>query len=113
MPEYLEGIDKDVRFGKPRPRDFYDIYTILESDKIPELDLKSEENTEHLIKCFEAKRVPLSLIKEIENTREFHQQDEAKLKDAVLNKVEYKGFDFYFDYVLQAIENKILVPELI
>lgn len=113
MPIYLENIEKEFGFGKPRPRDFYDIYTILESDQIPELNLKSEENSQHLIKCFEAKRVPLNLITEIVNTREFHRQDEAKLKDSVLNKAEYKGFDFYFDYVLQVLENKVLVPELI
>lgn len=111
MPTYLEGIEKEVGFGKPRPRDFYDIYTILESDKIPQLDLKSEENIEHFKNCFDAKRVSLSLIKEIKNTREFHKQDEAKLKDAVLNKAEYKGFDFYFEYVLEVLDTKILVPE--
>jgi predicted nucleotidyltransferase component of viral defense system len=110
MPTYLEGIGKSHDFGRPRPRDFYDIYTILESDKIPDLDLKSEENIGHMKKCFDAKRVPLNLVEEIKNTREFHKQEEAKLKDSILNKKEYKGFDFYFDYVLQLIDDKVLMP---
>ncbi|MEH7452296.1 nucleotidyl transferase AbiEii/AbiGii toxin family protein [Gottfriedia acidiceleris] len=110
MPTYLESIDKPTEFGRPRPRDFYDIYTILESDLIPDIDLQSEENLEHMKKCFAAKRVPLSLIHEIKNTREFHKLEETKLKDSILNKREYQGFDFYFDYVIQLIEDKILIP---
>ncbi|MEC1524451.1 nucleotidyl transferase AbiEii/AbiGii toxin family protein [Neobacillus niacini] len=113
MPTYLESIGKSHDFGRPRPRDFYDIYTILESDKIPDLNLKSEENIEHMKKCFEAKRVPLELLAEIINTRDFHKQEEAKLKDSILNKAEYKGFDYYFDYVQQVIGNTALKPEVI
>lgn len=111
MPSYLISIGKETNFGRPRPRDFYDIYTILESDKLPDLDLQSEENILHLKKCFEAKRVPLSLIHNIKDTREFHKQDEAKLKDSVLNKAEFRGFDFYFDYVLEILGSKVLMPE--
>jgi predicted nucleotidyltransferase component of viral defense system len=113
MPTYLESIGKTHDFGRPRPRDFYDIYTILESDLIPEIDLQSEENIDHMKKCFEAKRVPLNLIGEIKNTREFHRQEEPKLKDSILNKAEYRGFDYYFDYVLQLIDDKALIPEAI
>lgn len=111
MPEYLESINKDPAFGRPRPRDFYDIHTILTSEKIPELDLKSKESLNHFQKCFEAKRVPLELIEKIKNTREFHKQEEIKLRDSILNKADYQGFDYYFDFVLEALNNEILVPE--
>lgn len=111
MPVYLESIGKEARYGRPRPRDFYDIFTILESDKIPELDLSSEENRQHLLKCFEAKKVPINLISEIKESYDFHAQGESKLFDAVLNKKEYKEFKFYFNYVLNVIDKRILITE--
>ncbi|MGE7880303.1 nucleotidyl transferase AbiEii/AbiGii toxin family protein [Peribacillus muralis] len=113
MSSYLEDIEKPVQFGRPRPRDFYDIHTILESDKIPTIDFTSEENIQHIKKCFQAKRVPLDLINEIKHTREFHKQDEIKLRDSILNKKEFKGFDFYFDYVVEKLETNLLIPSLI
>lgn len=113
MPEYLKSIGKDPEFGRPRPRDFYDIHTILESDKIPELNLGSKENQQHLLKCFEVKKVPNILIAAIKNTYQFHAQEESKLRDSILNKEEYAGFEYYFNYVVEVINTKILVPEKI
>ncbi|KYG29586.1 nucleotidyl transferase AbiEii/AbiGii toxin family protein [Alkalihalobacillus trypoxylicola] len=111
MPSYLISIKKDAKFGRPRPRDFYDIHTILTSNQIPNLDFKSAESLEHFEKCFEAKKVPLYLIGEIKNTREFHKQDEAKLRDSILNKEGFKGFDFYFEFVLKALGEEISLPQ--
>lgn len=100
MEEYLVNIGKDASFGKPRPRDFYDIYTILESSKV-DINLNHPETIRHLKECFKAKRVPIKLIAQISETREFHKLDETRLRDSVLD--EFKGFDYYFNYVIELL----------
>ncbi len=48
------------------------------------------------------------MISKISETRNFHKQDENKLRDSILNKREFKGFDFYFDYVVSVLtENNL------
>ncbi|MFB5761415.1 nucleotidyl transferase AbiEii/AbiGii toxin family protein [Paenibacillus medicaginis] len=108
MDDYLIRIGKDTEFGKPRPRDFYDIYTILESASV-EVNFKDPETLGHLRACFHAKRVPVSLLTKVWETRKFHQQDEPRLRDSILNRDEYRGFNFYFDYVLNLLEQNDLL----
>lgn len=108
MEDYLIGIGKDPGFGKPRPRDFYDIYTILKSPKVS-VDLKDNATQLHLRKCFNAKRVPVQLITKIWETRAFHKQDEPKLRESIQIKDNFQGFDFYFDYVLGLLEQSDLL----
>lgn len=114
MPSYLETIGKVHEFGGPRPRDFYDIHTILENDTIKQqnIDFKSHESFEHLKACFEAKKVPLTLLNEIKNTKDFHIQAEAKLKESIIDKRNYQGFDFYFNYIINFIDENILIPSI-
>lgn len=107
MGDYLVTIGKDAEFGKPRPRDFYDIYTVLESPLV-DINFGHPEIIRHLRECFKAKRVPLSLISKISETKEFHKQDENRLRESILNKKEFKGFDFYFDYVVGIIQQSDL-----
>ncbi|MEX1030135.1 MAG: nucleotidyl transferase AbiEii/AbiGii toxin family protein [Paenibacillaceae bacterium] len=109
MGEYLEYIGKDEQFGRPRPRDFYDIYTILEHPDVTEINFEDLETLRHLKECFKAKKVPLDLISKIKDTYEFHNQDEYKLRDSVMNKRQFKGFDFYFSYVINLLTEKKLI----
>ena len=80
-----------------RARDFFDIYTVFEHWKI---DLATQENLALLRNIFEAKKVPLSLIQKIADTREFHRSDFSSVRDTIKANVLLKDFDFYFDYVV-------------
>lgn len=110
MEEYQLGLGKSVISNKPRPRDFYDIYSIMKyfKDNNEPIDLKDIKNINHLKESFAAKRVPIQLIANIKETREFHRQEENKLRDSVTNLGDYHGFDFYFDYVCLLISNNNL-----
>jgi len=48
---------------------------------------------------FEIKRVPLSLLSLIRNTREFHRPDWYSVDAG-----QIQSFDYYFDFVLAQIE---------
>jgi len=94
MPEYAKR-------GHPvaRARDFYDIYTILESTHAA---LNSAENLRLISEIFRAKDVDVKLIKNICDFREFHRPDWPSVQLSVTG--ELKDFDFYFDFVLQEVE---------
>ncbi|WP_338553955.1 nucleotidyl transferase AbiEii/AbiGii toxin family protein [Paenibacillus sp. KS-LC4] len=101
MAEYNVSIGKEANFGKARPRDFFDIYTVLESSLV-HIDFNHPDTIRHLKACFQAKNVPIELIAKIPDTLEFHKQDEIKLRDSVVGS-EFKGFDFYFNYVVDLL----------
>lgn len=92
MPEYQSAIGRRAR---PRGRDFYDIYATITDRAI---DVTLPENLELCRAIFETKHVPLKLIAEIEQTREFHRSDWDAVKQAV--SAEIFDFDFYFDFVV-------------
>lgn len=91
MPAYPKVLNK-----RARARDFYDIW-VIESDNI---DLAQYPNT--LTNVFEAKDVPLALLLDVEEQREFHRADWQSVVDTVIGTIE--SFDFYFDTVLKLIE---------
>jgi hypothetical protein len=99
MQEYKDIIDT-IR-PAPRARDFFDIYMLL--DKFP-FDVTDDKNIELLKIVFETKKVPLKLIQNIREYREFHRLDFPSLKATVRPGFPLKEFDFYFDYVLQTFE---------
>ena len=98
MAQYREIVPTT---STPRSRDFFDIYYLLEGSHI---DLDSPENKSLLKKVFEAKKVPLKLLKNIRNCSEFHQGDFASLEDTVKPGIKLESFDFYFDYVVDKFE---------
>lgn len=102
LPDYAQVIPSFS--PRPRARDFYDIYTLLQKF---EIKIDSEESREVLRKVFDAKRVPYGFLKKIKTNKEIHQQDFASLKDTVdpSEKATLQSFDFYFDFVVQAFEN--------
>jgi hypothetical protein len=95
MPEYGAAVKDPSRSA--RPRDFFDIYTVIEHFRI---DLGTTKNINLLRNIFAAKRVPLKLIGKIEEYREFHRAGFAALRDTVRTDTKLNDFDFYFDYVV-------------
>ena len=83
--------------GTSRARDFFDIYSVM--CQFP-IDFSSADNQSLLGAIFNAKRVPLSLIGGIAESREFHRQDFVAVKDTVRPNLALEPFDFYFDYVV-------------
>ncbi len=84
---------------KPRPSDLYDIYSILTGCRV---DLGEPENQQLVRDIFAAKDVPLPLISRIRDSRKFHRAGWDDVQLAVSE--ELKDYDFYFDFVLSAIE---------
>lgn len=79
----------------PRARDFLDIHAILTARAI---DLGSGPNRELLRAIFARKSVPLELLREIGEHREFHRADWASVQQSVRGAIQ--PFDFYFDFAL-------------
>lgn len=90
MPEY-----QFRRHPTARARDFYDIHAIVAGMGI---DLGIQGNLGLIRLVFDAKHVPLLLIPQIGNHRDFHRQEWPAVQDAVSGAIE--EFDFYFDFVL-------------
>lgn len=80
----------------PRPRDFYDITAIVQTDSQCEFDQPNLKDL--IVHMFAAKNVPLQLIGEISNQRAFHAQGWPAVKNAVRGQLQL--FDFYFDFVI-------------
>jgi len=101
MKEYEKLVKHSTHRNSGRARDFYDIY-ILTKDKT--IDLTTEANRELLKESFKAKRVPLSLLNNLSDYKEQHKQDYPSLRATINADNELKDFDFYFDYVLDLVE---------
>ncbi|GEO05536.1 hypothetical protein AAE02nite_32000 [Adhaeribacter aerolatus] len=99
LPSYREIIKSFT--PRPRARDFYDIHLIMEMRQI---DVSLDKNKELITKVFEAKRVPLSFIKDISINKEFHKGNWESVKDTVSKFDESENFDFYFDYVVNTFQ---------
>lgn len=82
--------------SKSRARDFYDIHNILESFKI---DFTTKEIHELAICIFEAKRVPLAFIGNMEQDRERHRLSWEAVTLTINQEIKLKDFDYYFDFV--------------
>jgi hypothetical protein len=92
MPEYLP-----LRHpGSPRARDFYDIHLLAKKAGV-----NLATNTDLLRHVFAAKEVPLKMLANVADYREFHRPDWPAVKASVVEPVE--EFDFYFDFVLGEI----------
>lgn len=95
IPDYRESVKSRSRTA--RARDFVDIYVLIEHYRI---DVTTPSNTDLLKRIFNAKRVPLMLLGEIEEYREYHRPDFAAVRDTVKPGTTLQDFDFYFDYVV-------------
>jgi len=97
MPEYAQVI-KRTRKGSSRARDFFDIHSLITSQKI---DIKRSTFRELVKNIFKAKRVPLSLLRRIVEVevREFHRGDFVAVQNTVNPGTKLETFDFYVDFV--------------
>lgn len=97
LPDY----GKIVPSHKPRPRgrDFYDILIICE---MHEIDVTSADSWELISSIFEAKKVPLSFLKEFETNADIHRQDWQNVIDTLpaSERKEVKPFDHYLKFVV-------------
>lgn len=100
MPEYGPVVRRN-RAGSPRARDFIDIHDLISARKI---DLAERQNRELLVRVFAAKRVSFSLLRRVNQYREFHRTSYPAVVDTVKAGVMLKGFDFYVDFVLDLIK---------
>ena len=87
---------------KSRARDFYDIFNLTQHFKI---DFKSKENIELTRHIFEAKRVPLNYISQLNQSKELHRQSWPSVEDTVSEKESLKDFNFYFAFVLDTFKH--------
>jgi len=95
MPEYSKFLGKS--YETARARDFFDIYTVVEHFNI---NLTTNENLRLLKNIFKAKEVPVNLIGNIEEFREYHRPDFIAVENTVKPNIRIKDFDYYFDYVV-------------
>lgn len=94
MPSYTPR-----RSPTPRARDFYDIHEI--TTQLP-IRLDTPERAQLARAIFEAKSVPLALLRSVKDHREFHAQDWPSVEGTVIG--DLRGFDHYFDYVVTLAE---------
>lgn len=99
MEEYNRIIPNSSRSA--RARDFFDIHAIFINFKI---NLEDENKFALLKYIFNAKKVPLTLIKQVANYREFHRHDFSAVRDTLKPGVQIESFDYYFDFVLKLCE---------
>jgi hypothetical protein len=99
--EYTEIIETHKPRG--RAQDFFDIYVILES--FSEINLNSQKSIGNLKEIFKIKKVPISILDQIENYREFHRDSFTAVIDTVFKSDQLKDYDFYFDYVLDKVKS--------
>ncbi len=100
MPEY-GPIIKRGRPGSARPKDFVDIFVLVNALK---LDLAGEVMLKNLTAMFEIKKVPLLFLGLITNYYQFHLAGFPTVEATVSPDFELKDFDFYFKYVLGIVE---------
>lgn len=98
MPEYGKIVRSKSQTA--RAKDFFDIHTLI---KHFEIDLNIKENVGLLTRVFEAKKVPMALLKDIKLFREFHKLDFASVRDTVKPGIKLREFDYYFDFVVDTV----------
>ncbi|PTL38093.1 nucleotidyl transferase AbiEii/AbiGii toxin family protein [Alkalicoccus saliphilus] len=95
----------------PRPRDFYDIYMVI-NQLDPSLDFNESENQAMIKEFFKIKNVPLYLLGNIsrEEVKQFHEQQYNDLRDTV--KGEIFPFQFYYQFVVEKVKQLRILWEL-
>ena len=99
MPEYGQII-KRSGLGNQRARDFIDIEALVKKFGI---DLEQEQSRQMVEQMFAVKRVPLSYLSKIQETRDFHALGYAEVTAAMKPGVKIELFDHYFDFVVNEV----------
>lgn len=101
MKEYRNDFNN---LDLPRARDFYDIYVV--NHNLVGVDFKKPCNRLILQEVFNAKKVNLSLLSKIKDKRTVHEDDFKNVLQTDLNqKAKPAIFDYYFEYVLDLVED--------
>jgi hypothetical protein len=98
MDEYVQIVHLHPR---PRARDFVDIQIITEHYGI---DFAREDFHEIIRRTFGIKKVPLTLIGRIRDSKEQHEVDFAAVQATVHPDFDLEDFDYYFDFVCRKCE---------
>lgn len=98
MKEYVDLVHSNP---SPRPRDFVDIH-ILSTHYGISWNANDFQSTIQIV--FDKKRVPITLIENIRDTREFHINDFPSVTATVLPEFHLEDFDFYFDFLCKRCE---------
>lgn len=96
LPAYREIVSS--RSSRSRPRDFYDIYVVMEQHHI---DPSTPENKKLIALIFEAKKVPLDFIREIAGNLDMHKHDWQSVLDTIPAGEKVENFEYYADYVIK------------
>ena len=100
MEKYAEII-KHKGLGNQRARDFIDIEVLVKKFNI---DL-GNSRARHLVEqMFTIKRVPLTLLGNIPETRDFHALGYPQVRAAMKPGIEVHPFDYYFDFVAEHLQ---------
>ena len=97
--QQMEGYAPTGKTKRARARDFFDIFTIVTKTGFT---FDSPASRDLAVLIFAAKEVPLSLLGNIPNQRNFHRDDWPSVRNTVTGPLE--AFDVYFDFVLREIE---------
>ena len=92
MTEYLQRTNRT-----PRARDFFDIYQTLNTPSTS-FDPYTDDNLKLLREMFRIKEVPIELLKNITNYRDYHAQDWSSVEPTIDASVAKLKFDEYFDF---------------
>lgn len=98
LPAYAEIIPSHS--PRPRARDFYDIHLICQQHDV---GVEEPASLELIRLIYEAKKVPLSFIKDIPANAEIHRQDWQNVKDTLpaAEKEEVREFNFYLTFLME------------
>lgn len=98
--EYKKSEGVSIR---PRARDFFDIYSVLEEnhDDYIYKKIRERDNLEMIKEMFRLKKVSIDSLGNINQSREFHRESFTEVKDTVTNQDRIETYDYYFDYVVR------------
>lgn len=95
MPAYILRAE---RTGRPRARDFYDIYVAVTEAHVA---LAHPDTLDLIRQMFAAKQVPLALLAQLNAQREFHRPDWPSVVAAVPHALQ--PYDVYVDFVVAQV----------
>jgi predicted nucleotidyltransferase component of viral defense system len=89
-----------TRNKTPRARDFYDIYQVVKERGV---DIGAKDNLNLFGDIFGAKQVPLKLLSQIRDCREFHELDWPAVETSIAGA--HESFEFYFNFVVELVSS--------
>lgn len=101
MKEYGEVVHRGHERKGGRARDLVDIYTVVDKLKVT---TARAEFKQLVADVFEAKRVPLSLLRLLPNYIEVHRTDFPSVKETLYPNFHLQSFDVYWGFVMNIVQ---------